>query len=457
MTKIGHRRRLAVAAAIVGLLVVSRPATVRAACAGDCDGGGSVTVDEIIALVNIATGVSTLASCPAGDPARDGSVSIDDIIAAVNNALLAGCPVPSAVCGDGTVEPPEDCDDGGICAGGATAGAHCTADDECGLDQPGVCVDGARMGTACRSDADCPGSACERCRSFGGDGCAENCTYESSITFRLVPGMSDGLRILDGTSGAKLFGDVLTDLPLPLEGMQTLTIGKERDGRIPGVVKAASVQFPAIPVSAIACACVRGVPVKTCGGTLFDEAGNLAGNCSEAVPSPATCPTERPCAFVHGPGNSAAGVIGCAGLEPIDVTMTQDCNATPGAPPASPRFAFSGVGPAGSARLLNTLQIGMQTGPCTPSFCTDADPVGVRGNPTTLAYTTGQAAATTLNISDLPGVNLGPCRAVGTPFKCADLTAPIPSVSGASLASAFSSCDAATVGDVCVVTNLVAE
>jgi len=447
-----------VGAATVGLLVAGRPATVRAACTGDCDGSGSVTVDEIVILVTMATGVAPRPACAAGAPSRDGTVAIDDIITAVNNALLGSCaPVTQDLCGDGAVDPPEECDDGGSCVGGSTAGTHCMADAECGLDQPGMCVDGTKLGAACRVDTDCPGSSCVRCRVFGGDGCAANCTMETSITFRLVPGMTDGLRIQPGTSGAELFGDVFTHLPLPLEGMQTLTIGKERDGRIPGVIKAASVQFPPIPVSSIACACVRGVPMKTCGGTLFDEDGKLAGNCSDNVPNSVACPADRPCAFVHGPGNSAEGMIGCHGLDPIDVAMTQDCNATPGGAPGSPQLVLSGVGPAGSAFLLNTIQVGTPTGPCTPSFCTDADPVSVRGAATTLAYTTGTASATTLNISNLPGESLGPCTATGVPFNCPDLTGAQPSVSGARLATAFTSCDADTVGDICVTTNLVAE
>ena len=35
------------------------------------------------------------------------------------------------LCGDGVVEPPEDCDDGGICIGGSNAGTHCIAESEC--------------------------------------------------------------------------------------------------------------------------------------------------------------------------------------------------------------------------------------------------------------------------------------------------------------------------------------
>lgn len=57
-------------------------------CAGDCDGGGDVTVDEILALVAESLGGEAL--CPAGDRDASGSITVDEIIAAVN-AALRGC------------------------------------------------------------------------------------------------------------------------------------------------------------------------------------------------------------------------------------------------------------------------------------------------------------------------------------------------------------------------------
>jgi hypothetical protein len=60
-------------------------------CVGDCDGNGSVTVDEILTMVNIALGNAPCSDCVA---ARC-PVTIDQILTAVNNALNA-CPVPVA-------------------------------------------------------------------------------------------------------------------------------------------------------------------------------------------------------------------------------------------------------------------------------------------------------------------------------------------------------------------------
>jgi hypothetical protein len=59
------------------------------ACVGDCDGTGSVTVDEIITLVNIALGNAAASACPHG-VASGADVTVALIIQAVNVALN-GC------------------------------------------------------------------------------------------------------------------------------------------------------------------------------------------------------------------------------------------------------------------------------------------------------------------------------------------------------------------------------
>jgi len=65
--------------------------TPAAACVGDCEHDGAVTIDEIITGVNIALENLTVNACPAFDANRDGAVTINEIITAVNNALNA-CP-----------------------------------------------------------------------------------------------------------------------------------------------------------------------------------------------------------------------------------------------------------------------------------------------------------------------------------------------------------------------------
>jgi len=69
--------------------VVHRPAPT---CVGDCGGNQQVTVDEILALVNIALGNASISACSPGDANHSGTITVDEILAAVNNTLN-GCPV----------------------------------------------------------------------------------------------------------------------------------------------------------------------------------------------------------------------------------------------------------------------------------------------------------------------------------------------------------------------------
>lgn len=83
-------------AAILACCVLAAPPA--GACTGDCDGGGSVSVDEVVRGVNIALGAAALTLCAAVDANVDGQVTVDEIIATVNRALL-GCdaePTPAA-------------------------------------------------------------------------------------------------------------------------------------------------------------------------------------------------------------------------------------------------------------------------------------------------------------------------------------------------------------------------
>ena len=69
-------------------LVLRRP---PAPCAGDCDGGDQVTVDELTLAVRIALGLAPASACAAGDLDADGAVTVDEIVRAVA-AALDGCP-----------------------------------------------------------------------------------------------------------------------------------------------------------------------------------------------------------------------------------------------------------------------------------------------------------------------------------------------------------------------------
>ena len=65
------------------VLALGRPGEVGAACVGDCDDSGMVTVGELVAGVNIAIGAASLDTCEALDANVDLEVSIDELIRAV--------------------------------------------------------------------------------------------------------------------------------------------------------------------------------------------------------------------------------------------------------------------------------------------------------------------------------------------------------------------------------------
>jgi hypothetical protein len=60
------------------------------ACVGDCAVDGVVTVDELIAMVNIALDQAPAFDCARGDADGDGRIAINELVAAVTRAL-AGC------------------------------------------------------------------------------------------------------------------------------------------------------------------------------------------------------------------------------------------------------------------------------------------------------------------------------------------------------------------------------
>jgi hypothetical protein len=60
-------------------------------CVGDCGTDGSVTVGDILEMVNVALGNRPMAACQAGDADGDGAISVDEILTAVSHALN-GCP-----------------------------------------------------------------------------------------------------------------------------------------------------------------------------------------------------------------------------------------------------------------------------------------------------------------------------------------------------------------------------
>jgi hypothetical protein len=72
-------------------LTPTQTPTVTPPCAGECNGAGGVTINELLTLVNVALGRASAESCVAGDADGDGQITIAELVKAVNNALK-GCP-----------------------------------------------------------------------------------------------------------------------------------------------------------------------------------------------------------------------------------------------------------------------------------------------------------------------------------------------------------------------------
>jgi Ca2+-binding EF-hand superfamily protein len=62
---------------------------------GDCDGDGTVAINELLIGVNIVTGTAPVSACRVLDQNGDGGVTVNELVRAVNNALN-GCPRASA-------------------------------------------------------------------------------------------------------------------------------------------------------------------------------------------------------------------------------------------------------------------------------------------------------------------------------------------------------------------------
>ena len=65
-------------------------------CTGDCDGNGSVAINELVIGVNIALDALPVAVCQRFDSDGNGQVTIPELIQAVDNALAA-CPAVATI------------------------------------------------------------------------------------------------------------------------------------------------------------------------------------------------------------------------------------------------------------------------------------------------------------------------------------------------------------------------
>ena len=79
------------AAALVAVLLAPYSAL---ACVGDCDGGGAVTIGEVVLASRIFLETSRIEECAAADANGSGDVSIGEVVTS-SQSFLSGCPPPS--------------------------------------------------------------------------------------------------------------------------------------------------------------------------------------------------------------------------------------------------------------------------------------------------------------------------------------------------------------------------
>lgn len=95
---------------IIGALLVSFSVRTHAVdvspCVGDCNLNGTVMIDDILKMVNVALGGLDLTACMAGNANGDDKITISEIIMAVNNAL-SSCPTPGPSATSTATHPPD--------------------------------------------------------------------------------------------------------------------------------------------------------------------------------------------------------------------------------------------------------------------------------------------------------------------------------------------------------------
>ncbi|MBX3027045.1 hypothetical protein KF840_19245 [bacterium] len=410
------------------------------ACPGDCNGDSMVAINELVTCVSIALGSSPLATCPACDVNGDGTVGINELILAVNAALLPAC--PTAVCGNGQLEPGEECDDG---------------------------------------------------NNFGGDGCAVNCTTEDVR-----------VGIFNPAETTALVQTEALPITLNLTGQQTFRTGHARAtattlasggtfpaGQIPTVIRADELRFNPVQIPGLVCACVRGIPVPAFGpgiaanGSIgcsdqgltdvsyrmiqdHDTTPGDPGNKTMGTPDDPQCDDTSPA-----PG----GGVSTACLEGTGANCSTPDNTHIGVCQGPRVTTFSGgAAPKGSALIVNSTAIGLlsDAGVCTTTKpmrngkcvyedygpdclpCTDDDLV--KGTTEINPTTTGSAEAAIFDANPPGGAIIdknqicfaAPCQiqAHGSLFDCSQLTpGSSGGLSGGSLAVCFPTLDAAQIRD----------
>jgi hypothetical protein len=95
----GLRGRLALLGIGCALVLAAARAGAQRACVGDCDGNGTVTINELVVGVNIALGSAPMQRCSSFDNNHDGMLEInellDGVLASVQGCAVSGDPTPT--------------------------------------------------------------------------------------------------------------------------------------------------------------------------------------------------------------------------------------------------------------------------------------------------------------------------------------------------------------------------
>jgi len=150
---------------VLSMLLLVHAFEVDAACNGDFDGGGSVTVDEIVTMLDNA--LSGCSGVCLGDFNLDGRVTVDEITVALTNALN-GCDTARPTATPTKLPNGAACPNGQVCRSASCVNDVCCMDSACSGSNrcdifgfEGRCVPPLPEGAQCVTNSDCaPGLSC---------------------------------------------------------------------------------------------------------------------------------------------------------------------------------------------------------------------------------------------------------------------------------------------------------
>jgi cysteine-rich repeat protein len=321
--------------------------------------------------------------------------------------------------------------------------------------------------SVCGNGSQETGEQCDDGNLWGADGCAANCTHE-------VPaGCSFGCVNNGETCSGATVTTVLFEIDLTFAGDQTLQAGHPRNeavtttdpglsfkaNEIPVTLRAADLRIPPVSVPGLVCACVRGEPTLQFGPTLENSGSGSIGCDDEGLPDVDYLFTVDHNVTPGSPGNGGGlpDDPGCVNGQLEDGSKLHPhagvCNSV-----GSPHF--TGGGPRNSMVVLSSTSISLldDKGKCAdhdcsiPDYGPDCAPCtaddAVHEAPSSLATTTGVARVKMYDANDEAGATIE-ATVTGATVNCdALLSDPNqPDLSGSALVSAFGKVDQPKLGD----------